>query len=58
MHEFTVGVNYYFYGQHAKLTVDGSYLPNGSPVDADGLGILKDDGHNELTARMQLQLMI
>jgi hypothetical protein len=58
VHEITIGVNYYFYGERAKVTVDGSYLPNGSPVDADGLGILKDDHHNELVGRVQLQLSI
>jgi outer membrane murein-binding lipoprotein Lpp len=58
VHELTAGVNYYFYGQRAKMTIDGSWLPRGSPVDADGLGILKDDHHNELLARVQLQLAI
>jgi hypothetical protein len=58
VHEITVGVNYYLYGQNAKVTLDGSWLPNGSPVDADGLGILKDDGHSELVARLQFQLQI
>lgn len=58
VHEMTLGVNYYLYGQRAKFTLDGTYLPNGSPVDADGLGILKDDGHGEVVGRLQVQLLI
>lgn len=56
--ELTMGVNYYLYGERAKVTLDGSYLPNGCPTDADGLGYLSDNGHSELVARLQLQLLI
>jgi phosphate-selective porin OprO and OprP len=56
--EMTLGVNYYLYGQRAKVTLDGSYLPNGCPTDADGLGYLTNNGHAELVARLQLQLLI
>ncbi|MDP9174135.1 MAG: OprO/OprP family phosphate-selective porin [Planctomycetota bacterium] len=56
--EVTIGANYYFYGQHAKVTVDGTWLPNGSPTDVDMLGILKNDGHDELVLQVQFQLEI
>jgi hypothetical protein len=56
--EFTVGSNYYLYKQHVKFTIDGSWLPEGSPVDADALGILKDSGHTEYVLRFQFQLSI
>jgi hypothetical protein len=56
--EFTVGGNYYFYGQRAKFTLDGTWLPNGSPADFDALGILKDSGNNEFVFRAQFQLVI
>ena len=56
--EFTLGANYYLYNQNAKFTVDGSYLPDGSPVDQDPLGILQDSGHNEFVLRVQFQLAI
>jgi hypothetical protein len=53
----TGGVNYYLYGQAAKVSFDLSYLPNGSPVADDGFGILADNRHNELVGRAQLQLV-
>ena len=58
IHEITIGANYYFSGQHAKITVDGTWLPNGSPSDVDMLGVLKNDGHNEFIIRAQFQLEI
>ena len=58
LQEITVGANYYVYGQKLKLTADASYLPNGSPADADAQGVLKDSGHNELVVRGQVQLAI
>ena len=57
-HEFTVGVNYYLYGYQAKVTGDLSFLPNGSAVDAPGLGILANQGHSEWVGRVQFQLAI
>jgi hypothetical protein len=56
--EVTVGANYYLYHQNLKLTLDASWLPNGSPVDSDALGILKDSGHGEFVVRAQFQLAI
>lgn len=53
----TAGLNYYLYGQAAKLSFDVNYLPNGSPVADDGFGILADNRHNELVGRAQLQIV-
>ena len=58
LQELTAGVNYYIYGQKLKLTLDGSWLPNGSPADADALGVLRDSGRYEFVLRTQLQLAI
>jgi hypothetical protein len=57
-HEITAGANYYFYGQNCKLTLDLSYLPNGSPVGDSGSGVLVNDGHTELILRAQFQLAL
>ena len=56
--ELTVGSNYYLYKQNLKISVDGIWLPNGSPVDSDALGVLKDSGHDEFILRAQFQLAI
>jgi hypothetical protein len=56
--ELTAGANYYMYGQHLKFTVDASWLPEGSPVDQDQLGILADNGRSELVLRVQFQVAI
>jgi hypothetical protein len=56
--EITVGANYYIHGQNIKLTVDGSYLPNGAPADSDALGILQDSGKPEYTFRAQFQIAL
>lgn len=58
VHEFTLGVNYYIYGQNLKFTLDGSYLPNGLPVDDNGSGVLVNNGHGEAIARAQAQLAL
>jgi hypothetical protein len=56
-HEFTLGVNYYVHGHAVKFTVDGSYLPNGSPSDQVGLGeFAGDDAEFALRAQFQLVL--
>jgi len=56
--EVTAGANYYIYGQKLKLTVDGTWLPHGSPADADALGVLRDSGRYEFVLRTQLQVAI
>ncbi len=58
VHDFTVGVNYYLYGQSAKFTIDASYLPNGSPVSDDSSGVLSNNGKNEFIVRAQFQLLL
>lgn len=57
-HEFTAGVNYYLFGDRAKVAGDLSFLPNGSVVDAPGLGILANQNHSEWVGRIQFQLSI
>jgi hypothetical protein len=59
-HELTAGVNYYMVRSHAaKITVDIVYLPNGSPANADGLGILTPDaGEEQFVFRSQFQLLL
>jgi hypothetical protein len=56
--EITIGANYYLFGQQAKFTVDGSWLPNGSPADVSYLDILQDNSHNEFVFRAQFQLAL
>ena len=55
--EFTVGVNYYWHGQGAKFTIDGSWLPNGTPEDSSALGYLHSFD-NALAVRAQFTLAI
>jgi hypothetical protein len=56
--ELTAGINYYFYGQNLKLTTDASYLPNGSPVDDNGSGVLVSSGGSEWVFRVQMQFAL
>lgn len=60
--EFTVGVNYYLgkngAAKHrAKVTVDLTYLPDGSPSSQDGLGILATT-EDEWVVRGQFQFVL
>jgi len=55
--EFTAGVNWYFHGHNAKVTVDVSWLPDGAPDGLDNLGILGSDD-DEFIVRGQFQLML
>jgi hypothetical protein len=58
-HVMAAGVNYYVRGHAAKFTVDLSYLPNGTPINADGLGILDPDADGEqFVLRGQFQLLL
>jgi hypothetical protein len=55
--EITVGANYYLRKHHAKVTVDVTFLPDGSPADASGVGI--GSGLDEqVVIRGQFQLML
>lgn len=58
IHVITAGVNYYLYGQAFKVSADVSVLPNGSPVNDDGFGLLADNGHTEIVGRVQFQLLL
>lgn len=69
VHAVTIGWNYYAAGHRAKFTADVIYLPNGSPANDDGSGILAtgdpeptgtlhQGGGNELVARLQFQLYL
>jgi hypothetical protein len=64
IHEITGGVNWYMgpdgsWGHHAKITLDVTYLPNGSPVNAGSTDILSNGGKkDEVVFRGQLQLWI
>ncbi len=55
---FRVGTSYFLYGQAARLQLDLSYLPKGSPVNDDGAGILQDNDNHELVLRAQFQLLL
>jgi hypothetical protein len=59
IHEITVGMNYFMKAHAAKFTVDLSWLPNGSPVNATGVDVLgqtSDDDQFVLRAQFQLLL--
>ena len=56
-HELTVGVNYYIQGHAAKFTFDATYLPNGSPNNQTGLGVLAGDD-SQFVFRGQFQLLL
>jgi hypothetical protein len=59
VHEVTVGVNYYIKGHNAKFTADLTYLPNGSPLGADALGILPQKSADpQVVGRVQFQLAL
>jgi hypothetical protein len=57
--EFTAGVNYYFSGHAAKLTVDAVWLPDGAPSNDTGIGQLDPDADEEqFMVRGQFQLLL
>jgi hypothetical protein len=60
--EVTVGANYYLgtggsAGQRAKLTADAVYLPDGSPSNQTGLGIVQSTDA-QFVLRVQFQLLL
>ena len=58
-HEITAGVNYYFGGHAAKLTVDAVWLPDGTPGNETGIGQLDPDADEEqFVVRGQFQLLL
>ena len=56
-HEVTVGVNKYFVGHNAKLTLDLNWLPNGTPGGAGGLDYTSTT-QEQVILRTQLQLVL
>jgi hypothetical protein len=58
--DITLGANYYFYGQRAKLSTNLIYLPNGSPVSDTSVNdiLATPFQKNELIFQMQFQLII
>lgn len=58
VHEITTGVNYFVHGHAAKFTLDLSWLPDGCPVNADGMGVLANDGSDQVILRGQFQLLL
>jgi len=57
VHEITVGVNYYAFGQNAKFTLDVMYLPNGTPVADMGSDVEVSSDH-EVVLQVQMQLAL
>ena len=57
LHEIAVGANYYLHGHDAKFTFDALWLPDGSPVNDSGSGVLAADDA-EFVFRGQFQLLL
>ena len=58
-YELTVGLNYYIKGHAAKITIDGTWLPSGSPANLTGIGVLDpDNDEDQFMIRTQFQLLI
>lgn len=63
-HEITLGVNYYLgtngsAGHRAKITVDATWLPSGTPGSNSGIGILgQETDEDQVIIRGQFQLLI
>ncbi|MGB7160599.1 MAG: porin [Tepidisphaeraceae bacterium] len=57
INEFTLGMNYYLNGHNAKFTIDASYLPDGSPNNESGIGVLATD-EESFIFRGQFQLLL
>lgn len=58
VYEITAGVNYYYKSHNAKVTVDVTYLPNGTPLADTGADILASDGESEFIVRAQFQILL
>ena len=56
--EITAGVNKYYYGHNAKLTIDAGWYPNGSPVSGGGLGLRGTGTEDQIVIRAQFQLVL
>jgi hypothetical protein len=59
VHEITAGVNYYLKGHAAKVTIDVTWLPSGSPTGVSGAGIIgQTDDDDQFLIRGQFQLLL
>jgi len=58
VHELAIGFNYFLRSQQARFTVDAVYLPNGSPFDANGTGVLANFGDAQYLLRGQFQFSL
>ena len=56
--EITAGVNRYYYGHAAKLTIDAGWYPSGSFTSASGLGLTSGAAGNQFVVRAQFQLAL
>ncbi len=56
--EISLGLNYYFHGHNAKLTVQGMYLPNGIPINDDSSDVLISNDKAEVVLITQFQLLL
>jgi outer membrane murein-binding lipoprotein Lpp len=56
--DLSLGVNYYFVGHNAKLTVQGMYLPRGIPINDTSSDVLANNGHEEAILITQFQLLL
>lgn len=57
--EVTIGLNWFFKGHAAKFTIDGTWLPSGSPANETGIGIIDPDGDDDqFMIRSQFQLLL
>ena len=56
---YTAGVNYYFHGHRAKVTVQATYLPQGIPIDDTPDDVLATaPGKAEVSGVVQFQLLL
>lgn len=57
VHEITIGLNHYYSGHNAKVTIEASYLPNGSPTNLGQLDVLASE-EDQIIIRGQFQLLL
>lgn len=58
IHDITGGLNYYFVGHRAKLTLEVQYLPNGLPFDDSASSVLTNNANGEFSGVVQFQLLL
>lgn len=58
VHDISVGMNYYMYGQNLKLTGMLTYLPNGIPISDDSADIEVSNNKQEIVFLTQVQLLL